>query len=78
MAKKNFKQDISSGIDSLLQATQKETAAPQKREFVKYNYVIERNTHKALKIQSALEERPIIDILGDALNMYFDSIKKGI
>ncbi|MDO5666179.1 MAG: hypothetical protein Q4G63_13135 [Bacteroidia bacterium] len=84
MAKKDFTQNITSGIDALLQPTtpsnrndkqpQKKVATEEKK-FVNYNYVIDRNTYKTLKIQSAIEERPIIEILQDALNLYFSNNK---
>ena len=80
MAKKDFTQNITSGIDALLQPTTqsnskekqpKKKVGGEEKKFVNYNYVIDRNTYKTLKIQSAIEERPIIDILQDALNLYF-------
>lgn len=73
MAKKDFKTNISSGIDVLLNAPQKKETT--EKEYVKYNYVIEKNFHKTLKLQSALQGRPIVEMLNEALRLYFETKK---
>ena len=72
MGKKNFKSNITEGIDNLIKSTTIEKPA-KKEEFVRYNYVIEKETYKKLKFLSIEEERPIINILQDALKLYFDN-----
>lgn len=78
MAKKNFKDNMTTGIETLLKSTIEETPVEKKeeKEFVKYNYILEKNMHKKLKLQSVIEERPIVDILHEALTMYFEKIEE--